>query len=215
MDRVLGYELSDVGSSPARYANFQLMKIIAKTKDYYDYLQGKYGVDPKLVYDRRNGSPMVDQNIYNRDGDTLLIAVAGILYPAIWIGGSWHYDRESFKAYSDIDRKNKTHYDWTLNNHKHLFDKNYLDFTDINRDLREPVLVKTLSYGWKNNFKEWVKPLTLQQFSFHKIKSAEEVYIAISSFLGWLVDNPPIPDKQTNREKIVSHGFDLKKSFRH
>ena len=30
------------------------MKIISKFKDFYDYLTGVYGVDPKLVLDRRN-----------------------------------------------------------------------------------------------------------------------------------------------------------------
>lgn len=32
------------------------MKIISKFKDYYDYLVGKYGEDPILVFDRRNNS---------------------------------------------------------------------------------------------------------------------------------------------------------------
>lgn len=41
------------------------MKIISKFKDYYDYLVGKYGEDPILVFDRRNNSPLpqgVQQN---------------------------------------------------------------------------------------------------------------------------------------------------------
>ena len=29
------------------------MKIIDKKKDYYDYLSGIYGIDDKVVYDRR------------------------------------------------------------------------------------------------------------------------------------------------------------------
>ena len=29
------------------------MKILGKYKDYYDYLQGVYGVDPLLTFDRR------------------------------------------------------------------------------------------------------------------------------------------------------------------
>ena len=31
------------------------MKIISKYKDYYDYLVGTYGEDPKLILDRREG----------------------------------------------------------------------------------------------------------------------------------------------------------------
>lgn len=34
------------------------MKIISKFKDYYDYLQGIYGVYPKLVLDKREFNPI-------------------------------------------------------------------------------------------------------------------------------------------------------------
>ena len=36
------------------------MKIISKYKDYYDFLLGKYGVDPKLVLDRRKGGRLTE-----------------------------------------------------------------------------------------------------------------------------------------------------------
>lgn len=32
------------------------MKIIDKNKDYYDFLMGVYGQDPKAVYDRRGSA---------------------------------------------------------------------------------------------------------------------------------------------------------------
>ena len=44
--------------------------------------------------------------------------------------------------------------------------------------------------------------------------SAKKVYIEVETFLGWLVDNPPLPDEQTNIGKVVSHGFDKRTSFR-
>ena len=34
------------------------MKIISKFKDYYDYLQGVYGVDDKLIIDRTKYTPL-------------------------------------------------------------------------------------------------------------------------------------------------------------
>ncbi len=41
------------------------MKIISKYKDYYDYLQGIYGVDEKLILDRTTESPrMFDPDDY-------------------------------------------------------------------------------------------------------------------------------------------------------
>lgn len=44
-----------VGSSPTGTTNVTeaLMKIIDNKKDYYDYLMGVYGIDEKIVYDRR------------------------------------------------------------------------------------------------------------------------------------------------------------------
>lgn len=48
-----------------------------------------------------------------------------------------------------------------------------------------------------------------------KFISAEEIYQQISAFIGYLKDHPEIPNKQTDLEKVQSHGFDLKKSFRH
>lgn len=40
------------------------MKVISRYKDYYDYLQGVYGVDEKLVLDRDNSPKVFDPNEY-------------------------------------------------------------------------------------------------------------------------------------------------------
>lgn len=36
------------------------MRIVSKYKDYYDYLQGKYGIDPLRVYVRHSSIPKKD-----------------------------------------------------------------------------------------------------------------------------------------------------------
>jgi hypothetical protein len=49
------------------------MKILDKRKDYYDYLQGIYGIDELVVYDRRDSfpidvsKPICDRGTYCRD----------------------------------------------------------------------------------------------------------------------------------------------------
>ena len=49
------------------------MKILDKKRDYYDYLQGIYGIDELVVYDRRNSfpidvsKPICDRGTYCRD----------------------------------------------------------------------------------------------------------------------------------------------------
>jgi hypothetical protein len=59
----------------------------------------------------------------------------------------------------------------------------------------------------------WRLPL-LSDFKFGKYLAAEEIYKEIYTFISWLKDHPEIPNNQTDKEKILTHGFDLKDSFR-
>lgn len=53
------------------------MKIIDKNKDYYDFLMGVYGQDPKAVYDRR-GSAILHKD---RTPEPLRIRLEWKAYP--------------------------------------------------------------------------------------------------------------------------------------
>ncbi len=107
----------------------------------------------------------------------------------------------------------------------------YIDFipTDYNLRHRNPILIYSQlgieienisthrKSGLIKNFIEFdieAIPL-LKTFGFHKVLSAEEVYVEIEAFLGWLKDNPPIEDKRTDLAKLQDKGFDKKISFRH
>jgi len=49
----------------------------------------------------------------------------------------------------------------------------------------------------------------------YKVKSAGEIYQQIESFIANnLGEQSKAPDKMTDKEKVLSHGFDLKNSFR-
>lgn len=222
------------------------MKIIAKTKDYYDYLQGIYGVDEKLVYDRRQGLGI---GSFPRNGEVYFIFLNGKRYAAVYFNGRFRFDKETieeaFHAYNqakgggasipagwgldlyelltgrislgsrDVDFKNAREIRRKV---RDLTDR--VDYGKVNRALRKPVLVSRKPNPKPEDFTggHWTylwEPLTLDELNFGSVMSAHDVYIEISNFLSWLVDNPPIPDKQTDKEKIVSHGFDLKTSFRH
>ena len=77
------------------------MKIISKFKDYYDYLLGKYGSDPKCVFDRTKkietainhqldfNCTSCDQNLYDPDHifNYRLLVICGKYYPLIAKGG--------------------------------------------------------------------------------------------------------------------------------
>ena len=105
--------------------------------------------------------------------------------------------------------------------------------TIVNKVTRQPILIRVYcsesfefdtpitkiynSYFGEYNKHEdakWNIPI-LSEYGMAAFYPAEEIYQDISQFLGWLVNNPEIPNKQTDTEKIVTHGFDLKESFRH
>ena len=52
------------------------------------------------------------------------------------------------------------------------------------------------------------------KYGFPSILDSRTMYGMIYDYLGWLKDNPPPPDNQTDKQKVVSHGFDPKRSFR-
>lgn len=166
------------------------MKIISQFKDYYDHLVSTYGYDETRILDRRNeyhGAAIVD-------GTRNIICIAGNRYPVIYKKGSFF-----FKESPELDR-----YD-----NKILRLEKY--GPDLNAKYRMPVVYQ--HYFWATNKFLPIVPI-LREWGFPSILSPEKVYSEIYDYLGWLKDNPAPPDNQTDKEKIVSHGFDKKTSFR-
>ncbi|MCF6297925.1 MAG: hypothetical protein L3J08_08085 [Flavobacteriaceae bacterium] len=182
------------------------MKIISKYKDYYDYLQGIYGIDQNKIFQRTN---IIEEQDFDLDFEKegyyfYLFAINNKIYSLI----------RTSKGFSPISEN-------TLKllgfEQSYLFEK-VLDLnktkTEINKETRKPIVMAFLDGDYEI---DWIKdkdPL-MQSFSFHKILSAKDLYIEVETFLGWIKDNPPIPNNQTNKEKIISKGFDMKISFRH
>ena len=169
------------------------MKIIGGKKDYYDYLVSHYGYDEHIVYDRRNTKP-----ITCKWEDQLLFHICGETIPVIQEENhSFIFDPQSpllSNSWKDVYKK-----DWMKQWHKKP--------TKLNEKLRQPILCET---SWSND------PFIpcLADFGFGGQIEAHKMYEKIYAFLGWLKDNPAPPDNQTDKEKIVSHGFDKKTSFR-
>lgn len=170
------------------------MKIIG-LPDYYDHMIKKYGFDTTRVLDRRPS-----RNVFD---DCFIFAIAGKKYPFARINGKMYnefnrheYEGDSYKI-DKLDRINRN--------------TKWGQPTNVNSILRRPVV----SYNGSEKNPEFEFVPILKEFGFAKWLDAETVYREIYDFLGWLIDNPEIPDKMTDREKVVSHGFDLKKSFRH
>ena len=172
------------------------MLIITKHKDYYDYLQGIYGVDNNKVYKRENY--LIHQGWVEPLGGsykTHCFAINNKTYFIYEIKSGFYVDKRPTK--------------WDLS---FMFREPISEKTDINIKKRKPIVYGRLR---GNKYEWWSGDPIMQSFDFYKILTAEQMYIEVETFLGYLKDHPEIPNKQTNVEKLESHGFDKKISFRH
>lgn len=72
------------------FKHVNIMKIITKIKDYYDYMQSVYGIDELVVYDRRVCEPL---NTHRQGGE----------YGEEWFGENkfpWDKPKQSIRYYS-------------------------------------------------------------------------------------------------------------------
>lgn len=179
------------------------MKIIGGKKDYYDYMVSKYGRDEHIVFDRRNKFPIEYLNICNE----LLFHVCGEAYPIVKMNGKWVLD---FDEAFPPDERGCRGYTYGQSRAFRLFSKYFGKKTDVNLKMRCPIVCE------RNTFKDDQKLCIpcLQDFGFASYIDADDMYQRIYSFLSFLKDHPEIPNKRSDKEKIVSHGFDVQSSFR-
>jgi len=189
------------------------MKIISKNKDYYDYVQGIYGIDEKLVLDRRSNSPFLRKEDKLRSITESIkevaFHIAGRRYQISYYMGKPYYtlsERKALYRHVRAVENPKRIYMFEPYFSTELYDKQN-SISDENIKHRVPILIKEYN-SITTNF-------LLGDFGFAKIIPAETMFTNISLFLGYLVDHPAIKNNQTNMEKLLSHGFDKKKSFRH
>ena len=176
------------------------MRIIGGKKDYYDYLVSYYGFDPHITYDRR---PF--DNVSFKFADRFLFYICGEIMPAIKKGNSFIFnpkDPRLTNSWNGI-RGGNFEKDWMDKWHKRP--------TKANAEMRHPVLA-SMDY-WQFEKPKYFIPC-LADFGFASLIPANEMYEKIYAFLGWLKDNPEPPNNQTDKDKILAHGFDLKNSFR-
>lgn len=192
------------------------MKILDNKKDYYDYLMGIYGIDEKIFYNRW-GSKTFDY--IKRD----------------WQDPNWFTVmdvRIGFKVWhltKDKDGKwvmPKTTLQWTG---KYSWGKGgYIDLPNprtvedlekyhkINPDDRFHPIVVTL-YGddrWGRNYgRTYTNPILSSFPAIAKFIPATEVWDNVYDFISASLDKP-IVDNRTDKEHIISAGFDPKTSFR-
>jgi hypothetical protein len=179
------------------------MKIISKFKDYYDYLQGVYGVDPKLILDRTQFTPITPSSDYN----VYTFFICGYKYQGMFLNGKMLFGDE-LEPLSRKESYYLNHYDYYIEygnkSYVRVIKRPLLDMNNINEKYNQPILLRIGIPA------EYQIPM-LKNFNFIKIIPAEKLWIMLSEWLS--KDNSPTVI-QSNKDKILSHGFDLKSSFR-
>lgn len=187
------------------------MKIISKYKDYYDWCVGKYGIDNKMVLDRRkNYYPKVREYENPNEVKEYQLAICGdLFFVSFYKGKSYHTDDE-IKELNKLLPNDKKFYDivsrWYYRGNWDRYINSKRGKTDANDKLGIPTLMKVGIDDWQG--------ILLKEFDVQKYIPAEEMFQTVYSWVSSKND-VQIINKQTHKEKILSHGFDFIKSFRH
>lgn len=214
------------------------MKIISKFKDYYDYFQGIYGTDPLLILDRtefyRTPSSYLPETLrYKSNDDKFELVrfwVCDYLVEGCFNNGRFLYgkDLEKFSVNSSWGERNFPDYyhipDKYSNNRTFKVLKSPVLFIDRpieevyfkewkvercpNTIMNCPILIQPTLY----NSAHFEKFPILADYDFHKVFTAFQLWTMLTE---WLGREKNITDNRTNKERILSNGFDLQTSFRH
>ena len=203
------------------------MHIISKEKDSYDYLVGKWGVDKNITLDRTSFDNSFSKAICEmehckacyispKSGVYIHHYLLKVGYKYFLVRSIQDYDNfminnELISSFECFDKKIEgddaiislymASVPWAQ--------RGLLKISDISDDeyitsVGNEALSKLSFYRLKTNFF-----LSKNGFGF---LDQEEIYLAIYSYLSSLKKDKD--SNQSNDGKIVSHGFDKKKSFR-
>lgn len=202
------------------------MKIIDNKKDYYDYLGGVYGIDPLAVYDRR-GSVRVGPGNY-------VIST----YPRFWFDKDYESEllltrKQNNRTGFFILEVGYMQYWFSIcrkMNGDNCFEPELMGKRRVEKKAGDAPMVlmpadtRVFDYKlWKrldkpelvpdNNHNLYIDNPILSGTYIPGFIPAEEIWNELSYYL-LSVREKPFEDKQTDVEKVVSHGFDKKTSFR-
>jgi len=203
------------------------MKILSKYKDYYDYLTGVWGEDPKLVLDRREFDTisLVENTVYH-------IYIGNFKIEAFYRDGALHYgdklkEFEKAEPYSKYYTKPisyKTHANIVTKSWIDARGRNRIDTKWVNTVVVEgtgkvtvkencPIIVKQESANGSNIVHSF-KYVKLEDLGLAKFVDATDTYRMISEWLANRVDEMELTTSTTDEQKIENKGFDKKTSFR-
>jgi hypothetical protein len=181
------------------------MKIISKVKDYFHYLQGVNGIDEKIVLDYKEYHLKKDYVQKNRFYKRTFF-ICDYWIELLEYNGNFYFGKE-IEQFAEINRwySNEQYYYIKGERDLKVLKEPYLCTGDTMNDIHNcPLLIKT-------GFLEFEKFPILKDYQFHKVYDAQTLWNMIYD---WMSKDKQIIDKRTNKEKILSNGFDYKESFR-
>lgn len=197
------------------------MKIISKFKDYYDFLSGKYGVDPKVVLDRRSATPQY--KFYNLEKAKLFrLYICGQLIEGIHFEDKFYYGEDLGKIGKVIEKQ-----PWgslvNTSKKRYRINADIAYFQHYDRDVNAEIIKDKTEVNKKENC-PIIFAVNKDEYYYYPILSALKIqkHIPPETIYNWLVDW--ISDKNEEKEnqeismtdvlKLQAKGFDKKTSFR-
>lgn len=203
------------------------MKIIDKRgkKDYYDYLSGIYGEDPKLVLDRR----VSEQRIFwPGSPEKLILHICDKIVEGYWDGESYYFG-ETLGKFGKIHTEEKL--DWF----ERSSDKEFVPYVSLefksyrHRSGSEQMKINVemttdkLKYNSKMDCpilyrageRTFEKFPILGKMNVGSVLPPEVIYRMLVDWLS--ARNSALenrPDTRSDVDKLISRGFDKKESFR-
>lgn len=195
------------------------MKIISKIKDYYDYLSGVWGVDEKIILNRRGefvpSTP--------KDLSVLTFIIGGNLIQ-IYFDGISYYSGEELKQFDQSTKYRRKigyfavpiGYINGRQNNVYISDNIKSGFDYLNEKYESPIIYRDDSWHYNDVLeKDFSAFPILSSTPITKIVDAVDIYRMISEYLSRQLDKKleAVPNL-TDVQKLENRGFDKLSSFR-
>ena len=195
------------------------MKIISKIKDYYDYLSGVWGVDEKIILDRRGEfTPSIPKDL-----SVLTFIIGGNLIQIYFDGVSYYFgeDLKQFDQSTKYRRKIgyfavPIGYIGGRQNNVHISDDIKSGFDYLNERYDSPIIYRSDNWHYNDVLeKDFSTFPILSTTAITKFVDAVDTYRMISEYLSRQLDKKleAIPSL-TDVQKLENKGFDKLSSFR-
>lgn len=190
------------------------MKIISKYKDYYDYLQGIYGIDNKLILDRRDFNSIPK----DRSNEKVQLIIGDKIVEGYHYNNEYYFGQKRLDELNEITKSKKvdkwykekgiTH--WILDARLNCNIRDFKNDTDF-------AICEYTVPKYRNDANSGVKYKypKLSDYNISHILDPHSIWLILNEYLSRKVtEQEPIVPVGDDKVRLISAGFDPKTSFR-